>query len=108
MFKLYQVVDGALLQVRVQSPGTLVRATARVTTNQRRAFMWSAAAVSDASGVATIRVPYSAGQNGLTVAEPYVVSSGARTVVVPVPEQDVLGGSAVPVDLTRTGAGGPG
>jgi len=27
---------------------------------------------------------------------------------VPVPEQDVLGGSAVPVDLTRTGAGGPG
>ena len=108
VFKLYQVVDGALLQVRVQSPGTLVRATARVTTNQRRAFMWSAAAVSDASGVATIRVPYSAGQNGLTVAEPYVVSSGARTVVVPVPEQDVLGGSAVPVDLTRTGAGGPG
>jgi Archaeal glycosylation protein B long peripheral domain len=97
MYKLFGVVEGALLRVR-GTPGELAWTTVTVATNLGRRFEWHASAVVDTSGFADIRVPYATGANGLLQAGPYMVASGGRVRTVQVRDVDVRSGGAVRVD----------
>lgn len=56
-YKLFEVVNGALLEVPSR-PGKLVTATIKLRTAWRQEFDWMSKALADADGFARIRVPY--------------------------------------------------
>jgi dolichyl-diphosphooligosaccharide--protein glycosyltransferase len=103
-YKLFQVVDGAVLRVRGVAEGALVNASVEVRTNAGRGFTWSAAARADESGAASIRVPYATGANGLVLAGPCTVGDGARAVSIVVAEAAVAAGAEVAVTWAGPGA----
>jgi asparagine N-glycosylation enzyme membrane subunit Stt3 len=98
-FKLFELVDGARLRVQGADPGAPVAAAILVRTNVGREFLWTANAPSDAVGVATLRIPYATGANGLAAASPCTVIQGSRARQVPVPERAVLAGEEVVATL---------
>ena len=103
--KLFEVVPGARLTVRGLEPGAGVVAAVPVRTNVGREFVWETRARADASGTATLRVPYATGRNGASMAGAYVVQgSGAGRVSVVVSDGKVETGGTVEVSL----AGGRG
>jgi asparagine N-glycosylation enzyme membrane subunit Stt3 len=105
--KTFGIVPGALLRVRGALPGGSVFATARVTTNARRAFTWSTYAVADGAGEAVVRVPYASGENGACRALPYAIGDGARSVTVTVRNEQVTAGAEITVELPERSAGPP-
>jgi hypothetical protein len=101
-YKLFQVVAGAMLEVRA-SPGDVVRAELSLETPIGRRFLYRAVARADAAGLARLRVPYSTEPGPPTRATGRWLVRVARTETrIDVSERDVLDGGVV-----RVGAPSP-
>jgi dolichyl-diphosphooligosaccharide--protein glycosyltransferase len=97
-YKLFEVVEGAVLEVETE-PGTRVVASAEVVTEGGRRFRYRARGVADASGVARIRVPYaSQGPPGPAHAPAgWRIEAGGRPRCAAVSEEAVRTGKVVRV-----------
>jgi len=98
-YKLFGVVEGALLRVRGARPGATVSATVAVETIADRGFLWTGRAVAGADGTAALRVPYASGTNGTSLASACRVEDGVRQRIVTLGEAQVAGGAATDLDL---------
>jgi dolichyl-diphosphooligosaccharide--protein glycosyltransferase len=96
-YKLFERVEGAVLQVESR-PGQRAVAAVSLTTPTGRRFVHTATGVADSSGVARIRVPYATeGGNDVRAVGPYRISAGGSTLRVEVSERAVRAGLAVRV-----------
>jgi asparagine N-glycosylation enzyme membrane subunit Stt3 len=98
-YKLFGVVEGALLRVRGARPGAAVLATVQVATTAGRTYAWTGRAVAGADGTAALRVPYATGANGTSLASACAVQDGVRQRIVQLGEAQVVAGTAADVDL---------
>ncbi|HSD52000.1 MAG TPA: STT3 domain-containing protein, partial [Candidatus Methylomirabilis sp.] len=98
-FKLFGVVPGAVLVIENAKPGSLVLATAPLRSNQDRVFSWTTFVHADASGRASLRVPYASGLNGRVAAGAYTVTDGVQVRRVIVGETEVVVGGSISVSL---------
>ena len=103
MFKTYEVVPGARVEVAGAAPGSTLEASLLVRSSQGRTFAWRTAARADASGRATLRVPYASGANRGSEAGPCLVTDGVRWVRLEVPAAAVEAGAVLSVDLSLAG-----
>jgi hypothetical protein len=99
--KLFQVVPGARVRVRGARPGARVEARVTLLTDRGRQVTWSTRAPADASGAATLRLPYATGRNGAVLASGWRLSDGPAAVELAVGEQAVLRGEALEASLRR-------
>jgi asparagine N-glycosylation enzyme membrane subunit Stt3 len=97
-YKLFEVVEGALLEIELE-PGARAVASAEVITASGRRFRYSARGVADASGTARIRVPYaSEGPPGSArTRTAWRIEAGGQRRCVEVSEQAVRSGAVVRV-----------
>jgi len=96
-YKLFEVVEGAVLEVELE-PGARVSASALIVTDAGRRFTYRARGVAGADGVARIRVPYPTETAGPARTHgSWRVSSGGSARCVAVGERDVREGTVVPV-----------
>jgi dolichyl-diphosphooligosaccharide--protein glycosyltransferase len=97
-YKLFEVVEGAILEVELE-PGARASASAEVVTAEGRRFRYRARGVADASGVARIRVPYaSEGPPGPARAQAgWRIEAGGRLRCAEVSEEAVRRGAVVRV-----------
>ncbi|HSB20644.1 MAG TPA: STT3 domain-containing protein [Anaeromyxobacteraceae bacterium] len=100
-YRLFEVVEGAVLEVTGAGASERVTAAAPVMTNQGRRFTWWTAARADAAGRAWLRVPYETGLNGAVAVGPYTVRAGAHLARVSVGELAVSRGDRIPCDLAE-------
>jgi hypothetical protein len=63
-YKLFEVVEGAVLEVVARSPDARVEANLVVTTAVGREFVYTARASAGADGIARLRLPYSNESSG--------------------------------------------
>jgi len=99
-YKLFEVVDGAIVEVPGLAPGVSAQCSTRITTNTGRAFGWVQSATAGADGTARFRVPYATGPNGAVRAEPYAVEAPGWRGTVSIPA-DALAGARVVVTAPR-------
>ncbi len=96
-FKLFEWVEGAVLEVRGE-PGELLTAQVPITTPVMRRFLYRAASRADASGTARVRVPYSTdGSAHARATDPYTVRIGGASWQVRVPDAAVREGRVIRV-----------
>jgi len=97
-YKLFEVVEGAILEVEAD-PGARVAASAEVRTAAGRGFRYRARATADAAGVARIRVPYATEAAGpaARAAGAWRIAAGGSVRCARVSEQDVREGAVVRV-----------
>lgn len=96
-FKLFEVVEGAVLTVAADS-GDEVTAEVEVSTPTGRRFHYRVSAVANDLGIATLRVPYATDTDSPTrPTGPYRVRIGERIRQVSVSDADVRGGRVVRV-----------
>lgn len=88
-YKLFEVVEGAVLQVRGSPPGRPVHAQLEVTTPSGRRFAYRASATASSQGVARLRVPYAD--------EAWLVETDSGRYRVRVEEHQVASGLPVEV-----------
>ena len=98
--RLFEFVPGAALTVSGAEPGAEVRAGVGVRTNRGREAGWHVTAVAAPDGTAVLRVPFSTGENGTTVAGPYEVSCGQVRTTVAVPAAAIETGGRVVADCS--------
>jgi asparagine N-glycosylation enzyme membrane subunit Stt3 len=97
-YKLFEVVEGAVLEVRA-APRAVVRAELDVETPIGRRFRYRAVARADAGGLARLRVPYATEAGPPTRANgPWRVRVADTELAVEVSERDVLEGGVVRVN----------
>jgi asparagine N-glycosylation enzyme membrane subunit Stt3 len=97
VYKLFQVVEGAVLEVRA-APGAEVQAELLLETPIGRRFVYRALGRAGADGVARIPVAYATEPlHPVRAVGSYRVRAGGREVAVRVAEADVLEGRAVAV-----------
>ncbi len=96
-YKLFEIVPGAVLEIRGE-PGETASAEVLVETPLRRRFLWRTATKVEDDGIARIRVPY-ATQSTTPVrpVQPYRVSAGGTVHAVTVTEDAVLRGASLSV-----------
>lgn len=98
-YKLFEVVEGALLEVAA-APGTPVRARILLETPGGRRFLYDAVSETDAAGSARLRVPYpTESESPVKALTAYRVRTGEaeREIEVRVSEEDVRLGRGVRV-----------
>lgn len=96
-YKLFEIVAGAVLEVR-GAPGSEVQSTVALRSPVGRRFTHRARTRVSEEGVAHLRVPYATEPTTPVRAEgPYRVRVGERELDVPVREADVLEGATIPV-----------
>jgi hypothetical protein len=97
-YKLFEVVEGAVLEVEVE-PGARAAASAEVRTAAGRGFRYRARATADAAGVARIRVPYATEAAGpaARAAGAWRIAAGGSVRCARVSERDVREGAVVRV-----------
>ena len=110
-YKLFEIVEGAVLVVSRQPPGSEVTAEVEIATPTGRTFPWRTRARTDAGGIARLRVPYATEATEATEATDapsrarptglYRVQAGASRWSVGVGEQDVVAGRQVAVPAPR-------
>jgi asparagine N-glycosylation enzyme membrane subunit Stt3 len=98
--RLFEVVKGAVVRVGGARPSGIVTVDVAVGTQLAR-FSWRATATADATGVATLLLPFATGPNGATIAGPYVATDGEERAVFPVTEAQVLRGEVLSVALAK-------
>lgn len=101
-YKLFEVVEGAVLEVPA-APGEVVVATLQLRTLTGRDFMYQARGNSGSDGIARLRVPYPSrppAAAGVAASGPYRVEVGGQLLAVAVSESDVRTGSVVSVAPT--------
>ena len=96
--ELFEVVEGAVLEVRGE-PGQAVEAMLEVETPLGRVFRYRAKAVTDAQGLAQLRVPY-ATDTALPTRPlgPYRVEIGEEVHLLTVTDADVTSGALIGVE----------
>jgi hypothetical protein len=115
-YKLFEIVEGAVLEVSA-APGDVVRAALELATPIGRRLRFVAAARADGDGAARLRVPYPTEPNGAMAAAegparvhatgPYRVEVGGISHVISVGEEDVRSGAAIRVGAGATGRDEP-
>jgi dolichyl-phosphooligosaccharide-protein glycotransferase len=96
-YKLFEIVPGAVLEVRAP-PGSGVTAEVEIATPTGRRFTYPARTQAGADGVARLRVPYATdGRTPVHTTGPWRVHAGGQTELVPVSERDLLSGATVAV-----------
>ncbi|MEM0498151.1 MAG: oligosaccharyl transferase, archaeosortase A system-associated [Methanothrix sp.] len=94
--KIFEHLPGAVVTGRSSGP---VVALLNLTTNQGRRFTY-AIETAPVSGVYTLRLPYSTGDNGAVRAEgAYIIMNPEIAKELSIEEKDVLGGSTIQLDL---------
>lgn len=94
-FRLFELVEGALLLVEAE-PGTEVVAAIRLEMSVGRSVVYRTVGTAGADGVARVRVPYSTRQAGLVATPgPWRVRVGEREIPYEVSEVDVRNGHEV-------------
>lgn len=97
-YKLFEIVDGAVLEVRAE-PSAQVSAWLELKTNSGRRFVFRAVARADPRGVARLRVPYDTQGRGPTRAEGrYRVTAAGRKLLVAVGEDAVASGAILRIE----------
>jgi dolichyl-diphosphooligosaccharide--protein glycosyltransferase len=100
-FKLFELVEGAVLEARGE-PGELLVAEVRIATPVGRRFLFRAASSADASGIARVRVPYSTDALAPSPATgPYTARIGGASWRVRVPDAAVREGRVIRVPPAR-------
>jgi hypothetical protein len=99
--KLFERVPGARVEVLGAPPGGRVVATVQFTSPTERRGGLTLFADADASGKASLRLPYALGRNGFVVAEPWRVEVGGRERRLVLSDAQVLSGSRVELSLGR-------
>jgi dolichyl-diphosphooligosaccharide--protein glycosyltransferase len=106
LFKVFEIVDGALLVGRAFGAES-VDVQLGLTTNRDRRFQYRTAARVARDGRFQLVVPYATGASGVMTSEPnYVVSCGAISVAVEVTEPAVQGESRIAVPTLRCAGAG--
>ncbi len=96
-FKLFERVEGAVLEARGE-PGELLVARVAIASPAGRRFLFRAASRADASGIARARVPYATDASTPARATgPYTVRIGGVSWQVRVPDAAVREGRVIPV-----------
>lgn len=98
-YKVFERVPGVSLVVEGAAPSRAVQITIPMTSATGRRFSWTAVALADAGGRSVIRVPYATGPNGLTFAEPMVVSDGLHVRSLRIAETSLRSAETVRVSL---------
>jgi asparagine N-glycosylation enzyme membrane subunit Stt3 len=97
-YKLFEIVQGALLEVEA-TPKARVSASVTLETPSGRSFVYFASAEADDQGIAYLRVPYStASQSPIHATGPYRIIAGTRLSRVHVNEVDVRDGLTIVVE----------
>jgi hypothetical protein len=96
-FKLFELVEGAVIEARGE-PGEMLVARVSIATPTGRRFLFRTAASADASGVARVRVPYSTDATTLARAMgPYTVRIDLASWTLLVPDPTVRSGGLIRV-----------
>ncbi|MEZ4215046.1 MAG: hypothetical protein R3E88_01080 [Myxococcota bacterium] len=105
-YKLFEVVEGAVLEVAAP-PSSRVEVAVDVATPTGRRFAWRSATAAGADGVARLRVPYATGSPPADAPSPGAAAraegpvrvrvDGVDAGGVDVPERAVLGGERIPL-----------
>lgn len=97
-YKLFEIVEGAMLEVHVE-PGAAVTAEVRVVTPFGRRFAYRARALAGSNGTARLRVPYATDTSApVRPLGPWRVRVGETVREVGVTDADVLKGATVLVE----------
>ncbi len=96
IFKVYEVVPGALVVGRA-APGTDVRITLGLRTNQQRRFVFEAGTRADARGRYELRLPYATreGPWSIRTGPAYMLTCDMQTSLLALSEQDIRQGRLV-------------
>jgi dolichyl-diphosphooligosaccharide--protein glycosyltransferase len=103
--KIFEYVAGAVIEGTAKS-GTVVTISAKVTTNQKRAFVWQSSVTAGRDNKFSVRVPYSTdghkaweakGTKLAVFASPYQLTIGRLTKTVKVRETDVMKGQTIKI-----------
>ena len=106
-YKLFEVVEGAVLEIEAE-PGSAVQAELALVTSEGRRFPFHAVALADEAGVARLRLPYATEPVAPTRADgPWRLRVSGREIPAEVSEQDVLEGLVLRVGSSAQ-LGGPG
>jgi len=98
-YKLFEIVEGALLRVHTRAGGDVI-AEVPLKSPAGREFLYRAWARADAGGEALLRVPYSTDPVAPVHARgPYTLRSAGRTTSLDVAEADVLEGRIIELTL---------
>lgn len=103
-FRLFEVVPGALVEVRTATPGADVFANVRLATPLGE-VPWVARSRTGEDGLARLRLPYAAGGNGAVRASPWAVTDGAASRTLAASEEDVRRGARLALDLAPDAPG---
>lgn len=91
-YKLFEVVEGARIEARLD-PAALLAAALTLVTPEGRRFLWRGVAAADALGVASLRVPYATeASTPVRASGVYRVVAGGRVRSLAVSERDVREG----------------
>jgi hypothetical protein len=101
-YKLFEVVEGAVLEARGK-PRARLTAQLGVETPTGRRFVYRTETFADTEGVARLRLPYATRTDAPTTPRgPYRVSFAGETLRLTLSDQDVLSGRVVPLsEATR-------
>jgi asparagine N-glycosylation enzyme membrane subunit Stt3 len=97
--KAFERVRGAMLHITAVPPGSSIHVAVPVRTRLGRTFAYETSVVAGANGSAWVRVPYSSGRNGQTIAGEYVISADQQRVQAVVSDEDVLIGRELVIAL---------
>ncbi len=97
-YKIFEVVDGASVQISTRSMARVV-AELVLRTNRGRIVKWESRTEADAEGRATLVLPYATGLNGAVLASRYRMSSGSNTIEIALDREQVEGGSVLKLRL---------
>jgi len=99
-YKLFEIVEGALLRVHTRAGGN-VSAEIPLVSPTGREFVYRSRALADEAGEVLLRVPYSTDRLAPVHARgPYIVRSEGNTQTLEVEEEDVLEGRVIELRLT--------
>jgi len=102
-YKLFEVVEGALLEIET-TPGARVSAAVTLETETGRRFVHRVRGRADAEGRGALRVPYateSAGASTVRADGPYRVRAGGVEIPVEVGDADVREGRRITLTINR-------
>jgi dolichyl-diphosphooligosaccharide--protein glycosyltransferase len=108
-YKLFEIVDGAVVEARVE-PGAEVRLTLALESPAGRSIHYRASAVANSEGLARLRVPYATGESGdgirVVAPGPYRLRVAECTIAVPVTGAQVRTGAVVAVSANADACSG--
>lgn len=100
--RLFEVVPGAVVEIRGAQAGAPVEARVDVTT-ALGSFPWRTSVSASEDGRAELTLPFSSGRNGQVRATPYWITAGTASAMLSLDEDEVRRGAHVALESTPTG-----